>query len=293
MIDSSTDNNQRLQRLMRRIQNLPTLPEVVTRIHSLVDSPTAGSREIAEIVENDQSLTAKLLGLVNSAFYGREREIGSVRDAITEVGTTTLVNVTLSLGAYEVFKRSIGRFDSPAFWRHAVAVGLIAQTLAESAGLDRQTDHVFTGGLLHDLGKVALAYRCPDEFAAIVDRATDQSETMVEAERFVIGTDHATVGDWVARLWQLPEPIAVAIRHHHEPPGDRQGYRTSEDPIVDVVAVSDWVAHSAAIGNGSPGSFSTPDDACFDSIGIDPQTCRNAARRIDEAFARAVASLGL
>jgi len=282
------DKQEHLKKIIGAIQELPTLPTVAMKINNLIKSPTAGAGDLARLIEFDQSITANLLSLVNSAYYGLSRKISTVQDAVAYLGTNTVSQIVLGLGVLKTFQgKDSGRFDREKFWHHSMGVAVLARKMAKNNRLHKQPEDVFTAGLLHDLGKVALDHFCADSFKLVLDELEKGEVPFHHAEMKTIGVDHARVGEWVARNWQLPLMIVVAIRHHHELPGERTGFHLSEDKVVDLIAIADWLAVENSIGNSGSGVVEEPVPEIFDRAGISREDAislsENAAPEIEAA----------
>ena len=189
----------RIKRITESIIGLPTLPTVVSKMIELVDSPRTSAASLARLISTDQALTAKILKLANSAYYGFPREISTVNMAIVILGFNTVKDMGLSLSVFDVFKNteSTDSFDISRFWEHSVACGVAARMLARSYR-SRYAGEAFVAGLLHDIGKVILNQYFHTEFLEIMNLTAHHALTLEEAEDKVIGTRHTQVGAWLA-----------------------------------------------------------------------------------------------
>ncbi len=242
----------RIRRVTESIIGLPTLPTVVSTMIDLVDSPRTSAVVLSRLIGSDQSLTAKILKLANSAYYGFPREIPTVNLAIVVLGFNTVKEMGLSLSVFDVFRKtpSSGSFDVRLFWEHSVACGVAARMIAR-ARCNRFAGEAFVAGLLHDIGKVILKQYFDPEFAEIIALQQGEKMTLEEAEAAVIGTTHAQIGAWLAEKWNLPELISETILRHHNP-GD-----THADPaFVACVSLGDHVCHLS--GTGQSGRLEPP-----------------------------------
>jgi len=283
-----------LKKIITSIQNLPTLPTVAVKINQLTKSLTAGALEIAKVIELDQSIAVKILSLVNSAFYGLSRKVSSIKEAVAYIGTNAISQLVLSLGVIKTFggkKTTI--FDRKAFWQHSIAVALLAREIARSNNRHKHPDDVFTSGLLHDLGKVALDHCCPESFKKVLDELSKNEQPFHTAEEKVLGINHSRVGEWVARNWEIPLLIIVAIRHHHDPPEKRKNFNLSDDTVVDIVTVADWLAITCSIGHSGSKVIEEPSEEIFGRIPITKQEALSIVDKIRPEVASAVELLGI
>ena len=208
-----------LRQMTEKIIGLPTLPTIVTQLIAVVGDPASSARQIAQLVSTDQALTAKILKVANSSFYGFAREIATVQLAIVVLGIEMVKNVALSV---EVLKRfSKGQehelFDRQRFWEHSIGAGVAARMLARKYYDRRKADEAFVAGVLHDIGKLILIEYFYDEFVEALTLAKDKEMALVDAEEEVLGVSHADVGGWLAEKWNLPLHLVNAIVYHHRP----------------------------------------------------------------------------
>lgn len=207
-----------LVEVLDRIEGLPALPAFVTRMLSLVDDPEVSTREIADMVSNDQAMAAAVLRLVNAPFYGLGRRISSIQHAVLLLGLRTVRNLALSAVLVKSFVEPSRdrRFDRVRLWRHTVACAAGARLLSQRLGTS-DPEEAFLAGLVHDMGIVILDQFFHDGFRRVADLVVNMGTPLVEAEREVFGRDHAFVGRQLARRWNFPAPVTEAIGCHHQP----------------------------------------------------------------------------
>jgi len=200
----------RVRRQGDRLRDLPALPGIVERIVAVLEQPEGDLAEAAALVETDQVLTAQVLRLANSAFYGLSGRIGSVRHALTVLGTTVSRSLVYATAVLDL------RIGLSGFWEHAVGTAVMAGALARHLGLDKP-EEVSGAGLLHDLGKVVLFRQAPEAFAAVLADARAHGRTFRESERALLGTDHAQIASWLMTRWRFPLRLSEPVVQHHEP----------------------------------------------------------------------------
>lgn len=200
----------RIRREVERLRELPTLPNVVQRIVDALDRPDVDLGWVAGLVETDQVLTAQLLRLANSAFYGLSGQIGTVSQALTVLGTTVTRGLVFSTSVLDL------HIELAGFWEHSIGTAVAAGAIAKHLGLQRP-EEVSGAGLLHDLGKVVLYKQAPEAFAAVLARARDERIPFRDAERALLGVDHAEVASWLLTRWRFPVRITEPVVHHHHP----------------------------------------------------------------------------
>lgn len=229
-----------------QMRDLPTLPLVVAKILQTAGNPHASAPDLQALIAVDAGLTAKVLRLANSSFYGRQGAIGTLEAAVALLGFSTVRNLTLSAPLLDSLQpRGTAQvFDWRAFWEHCNASALCARLLARQKGLpDAVAEAAFVAGLLHDIGKLFLGKYFPDLLAEIVLTAETYGVSHAEAEWRLMGTTHALLGQEIARQWNFPADLCESMGSHHDP----DGYR--DDPTLTyLVHAGDALTHQAGIG---------------------------------------------
>jgi HD-like signal output (HDOD) protein len=208
---------QHLEAILQNLRNLEPLPQVAVRVMELARRDGVVPRELAQVIQTDVALTAKILRLCNAAYFGFRRKIGALDEAAVRLGNRTLTNLVLTSCTGEWF-RDLGASTEESrerLWRLSVTNALAANLLARMAG-DIDPHRAYTVGLLQNLGHVVLDRWLLKERAAIEER-TRRGKPQIVAEREVLGVDHAEVGAMLAERWYLPSQLVDAIRHHHAP----------------------------------------------------------------------------
>lgn len=236
----------KLRRVIDRIIGLPTLPVILHHINRMMMNPRTSAKDVAQLISNDPAITAKILRVVNSSFYGFPTRINTVTHAIVILGFNTVKSIVLSTSIFDVFKKTatVPVFEREAFWKHSIACGAAAKTLAKRTGFTA-LEEFFIAGLLHDLGKIILDQYLPEEFMRIMEICTSQSLLMLEAEQEVLGITHAELGSWLCQKWNLARGLVECLACHHNPPV------ASENPKhVAIVHLSDILVRALQLGSG-------------------------------------------
>jgi len=211
----SSIDKRHLKKVTEEMVALPTLPPVASRLLEAIADPEAcSSEEIGSVIALDPALTARTLKLANSDFYGFPRKVGSVDLAVVVLGPNTIRDLVLSAAVFQSLDPSWRELEG--LWNHSLACGVAARALADRCRY-RLHGEAFATGMLHDVGKVVLRQSFPERFEAAVAMVRHQGATMFEAERGLLGSDHAEVGGWLAERWGLPADMVEAIAFHHEP----------------------------------------------------------------------------
>jgi HD-like signal output (HDOD) protein len=267
-----------LRRDASGIGSLPSRPAAYTRLKEVLASPDSTQSDIARILEEDMAMSAKVLQLVNSAFFGLGRRVTSVRDAVAYLGLTTLEALVVSSAVFQVFapSRNIAGFDIEELQRHGTLVGRIAKGLVPDRA---KADEAFTAGALHDIGKLVLAAEEPDLLAAALTTARATGEPLHAIEAKLRGSGHAEVGAYLLGLWGLPHTVVEAVAHHHAP--ERAG--GSFDVATAVYVANRLVREAGACGAGaSPGE--PLDEELLTRLGVHdrlPEWRRMAAEKME------------
>jgi len=241
-------DQEKIRAVINGIQELPTLPLLAQKLQEVMEDPLSSAEDAARIIEADQSLAAKVLSLVNSAYYGLPREITKISQAVPLLGFRATSQIALGISVINLFnEKGVKKFDREGLWRHSIACAICAQMIAKKAGYSRPED-CFSGGLLHDIGKLVLDQFLHEELALILSETEKGEISFLDAERSHLGIDHAVIGEWLARKWKLPLPVVVSIRHHHEPVEQREGFSMSQDCVVDIVRLADTICRNQGVG---------------------------------------------
>jgi len=204
------DKSAKIRRITERIIGLPTLPTVVAKMIELVDNPKTSAASLGKLISSDQALTAKILKLANSAYYGFPREISTVNLAIVVLGFNTVKDMGLSVSILEAFSENSDNtlFDLAKFWEHSIGCGVAARMLAKRFNY-RISGEAFVAGLLHDVGKVILNQYLSHDFRRIIELVRQRECFLVEAEKEILDVTHPMVGTWLAEKWNMPSHISI------------------------------------------------------------------------------------
>ena len=267
---------QRLKKITQSIIGLPTLPTMITQMIGLIDNPTTSARDVSRLISTDQALTAKILKLANSAFYGFPREISTVNHAVVVLGFETVKSLGLSVSVLERFARGGGEestFDRQKFWEHSIACGVGARLLAGKLRY-RVQGEAFAAGILHDIGKLILSQYFSEEFAEIMKLVSEQDLYIGKAEEMVLGVTHAEIGYWLAERWNLPGQLVDTIAFHHAP-----GRLKKAAELPSLIHLADFLCRRERIGDGGGRRLPSLDPAALRTFGIHEEP-KAAIRRI-------------
>jgi putative nucleotidyltransferase with HDIG domain len=273
----------RLHWLIEETNDLPTLPQVTMEVAQLVDSQTASAPKVAQALARDQVLTAQVLKMANSAFYGAPRRISTVTDAIVLLGMHTIRNMTMAVSCQNVLDRevlsyAIRRGD---LWKHSICVAYAAQQIAKRAKY-RITEEAFVAGLLHDIGKVLISTYLSAEFNNVMVHAREMNQSFSSAEQDILGFDHAEVGARLTEHWNLPNHLVQAIRYHHNP-----SWQDPPNTLTAIVHLADVLCITLGIGLGSDGLQYALEQATLERLNLDEAAVDSLLMLISEFAANA------
>ena len=195
-------NPDKLEEIVDKVKKLPTLPSVANKITSLINDPTCTAIRLAEVINKDQSLTTRVLRLVNSAFYSLSAEVTNVKHGIALLGFKTISQMVISISVFDVFAGKYGEeFDRRGFWKHSIGCGVISKIVAQRAKYPKEDD-CFTAGLLHDIGKVVLDQYLHEDMIQVIQRTREKEMSFGDAEQEVLGLNHADIGGQVMKKWK-------------------------------------------------------------------------------------------
>ena len=230
----------------------------------LIDHPRTSAKDVASLISTDQALTAKILKLANSAFYGFPRGIATVNHAVVVLGFDTVKNLGLSVSVLERFSSgsSDTEFDRQKFWEHSIACGVAARMLAGKLRY-RVQGEAFAAGILHDIGKLILSQYFTDEFGGVLELARDENIYIGKAEEQVLGVTHTEIGHWLAEKWNLPDKLVAAIAYHHAP-----GRLKRDAELPSLIHLADFLCRREKIGDGGGTRLPNLDPAALRAFGI-------------------------
>ncbi len=282
-------------RIRERVQTLPMLPAAVHELMVAFRDEDVGFDDLARKIDIDPAITARILRVANSSFYGMSGSIATVGDAIRLIGLRTVETIVMQESLAQPFHGpGCPTFDFSKYWEHSLATAIAAQELARESG--HAMNEAFTAGLIHDLGSLALASHFPQEYSAVVHDARDRDLPRIDAERASLGIDHCQVGAWIAAHWHFTEPVIDAIAWHHNP-----GHRSIEDEdsdgvvepaprrpdpasLADLVHNADGIAHALDLHPAGDDLVPPMQRASWDRLPLSTETFLRLFRRVEIAF---------
>ena len=215
-----------LDKLVRRIEQIPTLPIVSQKILLLLSDENVSLPKVASLIERDQALAVKILKVANSAFYGTLSKVSTIDHALVILGIEEVRSILLAFSIHNFFSdHRDGHFDRTRFWKHSVVCSQIAKYLARYFNVVRD-ETIFLSGLIHDMGKVVFDQYFHEDFLKIIEQVSSNGESFSHAEKQVLGITHYQVAAKLLQQWKFPEKVTMQVFYHHAPWHDKN-YLTS------------------------------------------------------------------
>jgi len=265
-------------RIIQSIKDLPPMPQVVIKIQHLISDLNSDVTDLAEIIESDPAVAAKVLKMVNSAYDGMSGKISSIHQASVLLGYQVLGEIVTMAGTVDILSGSMPGYgyDSQELWKHSLAVAFSAKMIAELKNKDLIYE-AHTAGLIHDVGKIILDRYIVEKMDQISVYMVQAEKSFLDAERHILGFDHAQIASEVCRAWKIPEKITLAIGCHHQPShsyGDELSY---------ILHMADHIAAQSGISYDEDQAFSELEAGTLDFIGFRREEISSIMLKVLEA----------
>ncbi|MEW6599685.1 MAG: HDOD domain-containing protein [Nitrospirota bacterium] len=211
--------NDSLKLYVEKITNLPSLPAIAQKIIALADDDLISVNKLESIIGNDPAISAKVLSVANSAFYGFHTPAKTLRNAIMRIGFNSVKNIALGISIMTVLNAE-SRHITPDYERvfnHSVVVAFISRLLSKRFKFST-TDEIIISGILHDIGMLVLSRYFHDDYLEVMN-VFAEGKSLTDAEKEVFSFSHADIGNWIAVRWHLPDTVCDTVLHHHLPSG--------------------------------------------------------------------------
>lgn len=230
------------EQLLAFVDKMPAFRNSVRRLLQLASDLNADSREIVHVIETDPLMTAKILRVINSPFYGLANKISSVQRAVVHLGINSIKNMALAVAAIGVLpSQNQAGFDNRAFLLHSLSCAALCKLLAERLQVPTvQSSDYFVAGLLHDFGKIVFAEFVPTSYKKVLQIANEQALPLHQVENELLGIDHSQAGSLLAKHWELADSLILAIDHHHCEP--------SNSPLGDCLFAANQIVKALQFG---------------------------------------------
>ncbi len=269
-----------------KVGEIATLPEVTVRIIKIVEDPTSTARDLHDVIKNDPALSARLLKVVNSAFYGLPGQIASVDRAIVLLGLSAVKNISIAASMAQLFNAGVSAagFSGVELWRHAIAVGVAARQIVRVQGKPA-VEESFLAGLIHDLGLLVERQVYGKQIAEVIARHEAASTNFWELEQEIIGADHQAFGMALANKWRFPMHLCNTIGYHHKP----LELADSNRGLPCLIHIADILACQSELGFNQTAIGTELNDDILELVGIGRDDLEEIASELPEQLSVAEA----
>lgn len=223
------------EELINKAGNLATLPSIYVGLRKVVDDMRSSNRDVAVLISEDAALTARLLHIANSSFYGFPSNIDTITRAVTVIGTRQIIDIVMATSVLDMFEGvPEEKFNMKAFWRDSISCGVTARILA-TYRREINVERFFIAGLLSDVGRLIMFQGMGEKYWPVIEYAAENNMLLHLAEKEMLGFDHCEVGSLLLKKWDLPGHMVEAVRHHHQ--SDQSEYTCIDAAIVHVAGV--------------------------------------------------------
>ncbi len=238
------EKRMRTEKVLSNVSMLPTMPEVMMEVTKLLDDPSASTAHLSRIIGKDQGLVTKILAIANSPLYGLTRRVSTIDYAIIILGHQEIRNMVIALSMMEAFKNKNDKImNYKEFWLHSILTGIAARRLASDFNLEKPGE-AFVIGLIHDLGVSVIHKYLHSSFLAIVDTASREGGSFIEAEMMHLGLTHEEIAKMLANKWNFPASLTDAISYHHHPTASN-----ADKKLASVVHLADYLVNAVVKSN--------------------------------------------
>jgi putative nucleotidyltransferase with HDIG domain len=238
---------------LTRADELPTLPEVAFQVMEKLQDSESSASDIVQVIERDPAMTTKLLKVANSAYYGMSRQVDSLKMAVVILGIRQCASLVIGMSTFQRFAKYFSN-DLEFYyelWRHLVSTAQISSALADYFRLD-DPPSIYTGGMLHDIGKILLSIKFPKQYPALLKQCKETSASLEELEKQHLNVSHCMAGGWLAEEWQFPPNLTTILSDHH-----LLNQQSNYAIDVAVVSLADCFCRQEFLG--SSGNYETSD----------------------------------
>lgn len=271
-----------VQSAIQEISHIATLPEVTMKIIQLVEDPESTAQDLNNVISNDPALGARILKVVNSAFYGLPGQIGSINRAIVLLGLNAVKNIAIAASLAKLFRggKIANGFDARELWTNAIATATATRLLAKNVSLGLP-DEAFLAGLIHDIGIMVEIQARRAQFVQVLEKmAEDPSVTLREAELEILGATHEQFGYGLCKLWKFPVTFQYVTGFHHRPMEVAPNHRT----LVSLVHIANVLTKQHDLGYTGGVETDIIDPTLLADLKISPETLEEVALALPQAI---------
>jgi HD-like signal output (HDOD) protein len=273
--------------ILAAVNSFPAMSATATKVLAVLGDPNSDASDVEEVVRFDPGLTANILKLANSAYFGFPGRVGSVRQAVANLGWRRMYQLVIASAVNALMEKPVPGYDLPQgeLWRQAIAGAVTGKTICDRARIE-ESEEAFTAALLRDIGKLVIGDYIDSNYDQI-EAALEKGATFETAELDVLGTDHSEVGAWILNNWSLPERLVRAVRWHGRP-----GALEEPERLVDVVHLADALALNVCNGLDIASMPAHPDPKAQERLAFDRETLQQIVATSQEHYTSLGESLG-
>jgi putative nucleotidyltransferase with HDIG domain len=274
------DNQDMMERILAGVDKIPPMPQVVFKAQKILADPDSSTNELASLLETDQAIAAKVLKMANSAFYGMRGKVASVKHASLVLGYRNLGEIITAAGIQKTLEKKLPGYglESEDLWRHSLSVALGSKIIAERKNPDLEMVG-YTAGLIHDIGKIILDPYVLEQKDAFDSILVGEQQTFLDAERQLLGFDHAEIAAEICEKWGIPETISSAIRYHHSPT------TALEVELAFILHMADYISLISGDGDEGDKFLYELEDGTMDFLDLDQDDAGDLTLEIAESVA--------
>lgn len=264
-----------VKNIISLLKSFPSMPGAALKLLVLMDDPDVNVLEIEAILRQDPGLTANILRLANSAYFGMPSKVGSIKQAVLLLGLKRLVQIVVASCVSAIMDKPVIGYDLPPgeLWHHSIGVTVAAEGLIKELKVDAG-EEIFTAALLHDIGKLVVG-EFIDKHIQEMEAALSQGVSFEKAESMILGTNHAEVGAQILTRWSFPSSIVSAVRWHHNPESAE-----CPDMMLDIIHVANVLCLMIGVGVGRDGLQYKPSEAVVGRLRLEPRHLEKVASQV-------------
>ena len=264
------------KQIISKVSSFPTLPAMAGKLLNLLNNPDISGTEIGKVITYDPALTANLMKAANSAYLGVATQVNSINEAVFRLGSKWIFQIAVSSLIYSNLHRPVSGYELSGedLWRHSMATAIMSDILSNQLKI-RDVGLAFTGGLLHDMGKIIMGEFITDRFDEIEEKVYEDKLPFERAEKAVLGINHAEIGALIAENWHFPDTLVECIRYHHNPDEVAEPYNA-----IDIVHISDAMCLMQGYGIGRDGINYHPDENAIARLDLSTTILESATSQL-------------
>lgn len=267
------------------IERMPTLSPVVHKISEVANNVRSSAQELTDVIQLDPVLTAKVIRMVNSAYFGLPQEVKSLKQAVVMLGLNTIKNVALSSAVLgKIYLKGSTSLNGQDFWKHSLGVGVASKLIARKLGVDvKVVEEYFIAGLIHDIGKVLINNFFPEEMNEVLENAAKKEDPITDIERRVVGLTHEEIGIAIGKKWKFANNLLYAVGRHHLP------VTSGESAVFSmVVSIADNFVKILKVGFSGNYKIDAVPEEVWAAVNLNEEQVFDALSSINDEIEKAV-----